>query len=61
MKKFIQSLSADEAARVLRDMLDNDAALLKTAYETAIKVAGNVDAAAIMNMVFQQIRRSGHG
>ena len=55
MKKFIQSLSADEAARVLRDMPDNDAALLKTAYETAIKVAGSADAAAIMNMVFNKL------
>ena len=52
MKKFIQSLSADEAAFVLKDLLDNDPALIKKAYEAAITVAGDVDADAIMEEVF---------
>jgi hypothetical protein len=55
MKKFIQSLSVDEAARVLKDMLDNDAKLLKTVYETAIKIAGDVDTDTIMNKVFNSL------
>jgi hypothetical protein len=52
MTKFIQTLSADEAALVLRDMLDNDPMLLKQTYETAVKIAGNINADDIMNDVF---------
>jgi len=55
MKKFIQSLSADEAAYVLKDMLDSDPALIKKAYEAAIKVAGDVDVDAIANEVFYSL------
>ena len=52
MKKFIQSLSADEASRVLKCMLDNDPALMEKAYEAAVGVAGDVDADIIMDRVF---------
>ena len=55
MKKFIQSLNSDEAANVLKDMLDNDPSLLKIAYEAAIKKAGDVDAGTIMNEVFKSL------
>ena len=55
MKKFIQSLSADEAALVLKDMLGNDPSLIKKAYESAIKVACNVDADAVMNNVYNTL------
>jgi hypothetical protein len=57
MKKFIESLSAYEAARVLEDLLGNDPGLVKKAYEAAIKVAGDVDADAIMNKVFNRLDR----
>ena len=57
MKKFMQSLSADEALRVLNDLLDNDPNLMKKAYETAIIVAGDVDADAVMNNVFNRLDR----
>jgi hypothetical protein len=57
MKKFIQSLSASEAACVLSDMLDNDPGLMKKAYDAAMKVAGNVDADAIMDRVFSSLNR----
>jgi hypothetical protein len=52
MKKFVQSLNANEAARVLEDMLDSDPGLMKKAYEAAVKVAGDVDADTIMDRVF---------
>ena len=55
MMKFIQSLSADEAALVLKDMLDNDPSLMKKVYEAAIKIACDVDADAIMNSVFNRL------
>ena len=55
MKKFIQSLSADEASRVLKCMLDNDPALMKKAYEAAVGVAGDVDADIIMGRVFSRL------
>jgi hydrogenase maturation factor len=57
MKKFIQSLNADEAARVLSDMLDDDANLIKKAYAAAVKAAGEVDADTIMNKVFSSLDR----
>ena len=55
MKKFIQSLSADEAARVMKEMLDDDPSLMKKVYETAVKVAGGVNADEIMNKVFNRL------
>ena len=55
MKKFIQSLSADEASRVLKCMLDNDHTLIKKAYETAVRVAVDVDADIIMDRVFSRL------
>ena len=57
MKKLIQSLSADEAALVLKDMLENDSSLMKKAYEAATKITCNVDADAIMNKVFDKLNR----
>jgi hypothetical protein len=55
MKKFIDGLSVDEAARVLRDMLGKDPDLMKKAYEIAVKVAGDVDADVIMDRVFRRL------
>ena len=55
MKKFIQSLSADEAELVLKDMLDNDPSLIKKAYESATKVACDVDADTVMNRVYDSL------
>ena len=55
MEKFIRSLSADEAARVLKEMLDDDLSLMKKVYETAVKVAGDVNADAITNKVFSRL------
>jgi len=52
MIKFIQSLSADEASQVFRDMLGNDPLLLKQAYETALMIVKDVDVDDIMNDVF---------
>ena len=57
MKKFIQSLSADEAALVFKDMLDNDPSLMKKAYESAIKVICDVDADEVMNNVYNTLDR----
>ena len=55
MKKFIQNLSADEAALVLKDILDNDPSLMKKAYESAIKIACNVDIDEVMNRVYNSL------
>jgi hypothetical protein len=52
MKKFVQSLSADEAARVLSDLLESDPTLLRKAHDFAMRVTEDVDADAIMNRVF---------
>jgi hypothetical protein len=57
MKKFVQSLSANEAARVLKDMVGRDPGLTQKAYEIALKVAGDVDADAIMDTVFSRLDR----
>jgi hypothetical protein len=57
MKKCIKSLNADEAARVLNDLLDNNPDLMKKAYDTAMKAAGEVNAEAIMNKVFTSLNR----
>jgi hypothetical protein len=53
----MQSLSADEAARVLKDMLDDDPSLMKKAYDSAVKAAVDVDADAIMHKVFSRLDR----
>jgi len=55
MKKFIQNLSVNEAALVLKDMLENDPSLMKKAYEAAVKIACDVDADSIMNEVFDSL------
>jgi hypothetical protein len=55
MKKFVQSLSADEAAGVLKEMLDRDPGLTQKAYEIAVKVSGDVDADEIMDTVFSTL------
>ena len=55
MKKCIESLTADEAARVLNDLLDNTPDLIKKAYDTAMKIAGDVNADAIMDEVFNAL------
>lgn len=55
MKKFIQTLSAYEAAHVLTDLLYNDPALVEKAYDTAMKLAEAVDADAIKNDIFYRL------
>jgi len=55
MKKFIQSLGADEASRVLWDLLDDNPDLLRKAYNCAMKVASNVDPDAISDRVFSML------
>ena len=55
MKKCIESLTADEAARVLDDLLDNNPDLIKKAYDAAMKMAGDVNADAIMDDVFDKL------
>lgn len=55
MKEFIQTLSACEAAHVLTSLLNNDPALVKKAYDAAMKLAGAVDADAIMDDVFYRL------
>jgi hypothetical protein len=55
MKKFIQSLNVDESVRVLRELLDSDPALMKKAYETAMRIVGAVDVDMIMDRVFNRL------
>jgi len=55
MKKFIQSLSADEASRVLRELLNDSPAILKKVYDIAKIVAGDVDADGIAGDVFCEL------
>jgi hypothetical protein len=55
MKKCIKSLNADEAARVLNDLLDNNPDLMKKAYDTAMKIARDVNADVIMDDVFNTL------
>ena len=55
MKKCIKSLDADEAARVLNDLLDNNPDLMKKAYDTVMKIAGDVNADVIMDEVFNTL------
>ena len=57
MIRFIQSLNADEAARVLKSLLDEDPLLTKKIYDIAVKVAGNVDAESIRIRVFSALDR----
>jgi hypothetical protein len=52
MKKFIQSLTGDEALRVLNDILNDNPDLTKTVYDTAMKVVIDVNADDIMEDVF---------
>jgi hypothetical protein len=55
MAKFIQNLNADEASQVLRDLLSDSPDLTKKVYEIALKVAGDVEADAIMENVFHEL------
>jgi hypothetical protein len=52
MKRFIQSLNADEASQVLKGVLEDDPLLTKKIYDVAMKVACGVDADAVMDKVF---------
>jgi len=52
MLKFIQSLSAYEAAKVLKDLLDENPVLLKEIYNRAVKIADAVDAESICDCVY---------
>ena len=55
MTRFIQNLNADEASQVLRDLLSDSPDLTKKVYEIALKVAGDVEADAIMENVFHEL------
>jgi len=55
MKKFIQSLNADEASRVLKGLIDDDPTSMKKVYDIAMKVTGDVDADDIMGDVFSEL------
>ena len=55
MKRFLQDLSADEASRVLRVLLDENPDLTKKAHIIAMTVVGSVDADSIMNDVFCEL------
>jgi hypothetical protein len=55
MKKFMQSLSAGEAERVLRYLLDSDPTLLTKAYDAAMRVVEDVDVDAIASRVFSRL------
>jgi len=59
MKKFMQSLSAGEATRVLKDLPGSGPALMESAYDAAIRVAGDVNADAIMTRVFSRLDNLG--
>jgi len=52
MKTFIWTLSANEASRVLRDLLDSDPTLMQKAYDTAVRIAEDVDIDSIADRVF---------
>jgi hypothetical protein len=55
MTRFIQSLNADEASRVLKGVLEDDPLLTKKIYDVAMKVAGGVNADAVMDKVFCEL------
>ena len=55
MMRFIQSLSTDEAAQVLKSLLDEDPLLTKRIYDMAVRVADNVDVETIKNHVFSEL------
>lgn len=55
MKDFIQGLNADEAAQVLRTLLNDNPDLEKKAYEIAMEVVGNTDAQQIADKVFWEL------
>ena len=57
MTRFIQSLNADEASKVLRDLLGDNPDLTKKAYEFAMKVTGDIDADDVMDEVFCELDR----
>jgi hypothetical protein len=57
MKKFIENLNADEALQVLKDLLKDAPDLTKIIYDTAMKVAVNVDVDEIMEDVFAKLDR----
>ena len=59
MMRFIQSLNPNEAARVLKGLLDEDPLLTKKTYDMAVKVAGNVDAETVRGQVFSALDRLG--
>ena len=52
MSKFIQSLDAYEASRVLKGLLDENPDLLEKAYDCAVKVAADIDVDGISDGVF---------
>ena len=55
MGKFLLSLSADEASRVLAILLDKNPDLVKKAYDIAKQVASKVNPDDIMNDVFSEL------
>jgi len=55
MIKFIQGLSAYEAAQVLKNLLDENPGLLRETYDRAVKIADAVDAGCICDCVFTSL------
>ena len=57
MMRFIQSLNKNEAAQVLKGLLDMDPLLTKKTYDIARRIAGNVDSETVKNQVFSALDR----
>jgi len=57
MMRLIQSLNVDEAARVLKGLLDEDPSLTKKTYDIAVRVASKIDSETVKNQVFSALDR----
>jgi hypothetical protein len=55
MKKFVQGLNTDEAARILRALLDEAPDLTKKIYDTALKLVSGVDPDSIKEDVCYEL------
>jgi hypothetical protein len=55
MRKFVQGLSDGEASLVLKHLLDDTPDLMRTVYDIAVKVAGDVNADDITCDVFHEL------
>jgi hypothetical protein len=55
MRRFIKSLSADDASKVLKGLLEDYPLLTKKIYDAAMKVASGVDSDTIRGKVFCEL------